>query len=233
LILDIFARRAGREGKLQVELAAPILDAATVGSSDALSRLGGIGTRGPSETKLETDRRRIRHRVSMILKEIGLASPAACPVEGTAPQGAVPTVALVGHTNAGKTTLPILDRDEAAASNALRHARSMVRRAASDRRELGLDTVDSSTAAVPAVAHSVRRLKRLGRRPCSRHDASNPERERQIAAGGGLSRSEPSRPMLDVFNKCDRLDDGERGGCGRFRPVHCACPPSPATAVTT
>ena len=73
LILDIFARRARtREGKLQVELAQlKYLLPRLVGSSDALSRLGGgIGTRGPGETKLETDRRRIRHRISVLSKEI-------------------------------------------------------------------------------------------------------------------------------------------------------------------
>jgi GTPase len=73
LILDIFARRARtREGKLQVELAQlRYLMPRLVGSADALSRLGGgIGTRGPGETKLETDRRRIRHRISILSKEI-------------------------------------------------------------------------------------------------------------------------------------------------------------------
>jgi GTP-binding protein HflX len=73
LILDIFARRARtREGKLQVELAQlKYLMPRLVGSSTALSRLGGgIGTRGPGETKLETDRRRIRHRISILSGEI-------------------------------------------------------------------------------------------------------------------------------------------------------------------
>jgi len=73
LILDIFARRARtREGKLQVELAQlKYLMPRLVGSAAALSRLGGgIGTRGPGETKLETDRRRIRYRVSVLSKEI-------------------------------------------------------------------------------------------------------------------------------------------------------------------
>ena len=73
LILDIFARRARtREGKLQVELAQlKYLLPRLVGSATALSRLGGgIGTRGPGETKLETDRRRIRQRISTLSKEI-------------------------------------------------------------------------------------------------------------------------------------------------------------------
>src|SRR5688572_22265883 len=73
LILDIFARRARtREGKLQVELAQlKYLMPRLVGAGAALSRLGGgIGTRGPGETKLETDRRRIRYRISMLSQEI-------------------------------------------------------------------------------------------------------------------------------------------------------------------
>jgi GTP-binding protein HflX len=73
LILDIFARRARtREGKLQVELAQlKYLLPRLVGSSEALSRQGGgIGTLGPGETKLETDRRRIRHRISVLSDEI-------------------------------------------------------------------------------------------------------------------------------------------------------------------
>jgi GTP-binding protein HflX len=75
LILDIFARRARtREGQLQVELAQlKYLLPRLAGSSEALSRLGGgIGTRGPGETKLETDRRRIRHRVASLEREIAV-----------------------------------------------------------------------------------------------------------------------------------------------------------------
>jgi GTP-binding protein HflX len=99
LILDIFARRARtREGKLQVELAQlKYLLPRLAGSGDALSRLGGgIGTRGPGETKLETDRRRIRTRIHVLGEDIdavrrGERSPRA------APQGSVPTVALVRY----------------------------------------------------------------------------------------------------------------------------------------
>src|SRR5919106_5451948 len=108
LILDIFARRAQtREGKLQVELAQlKYLMPRLVGSSDALSRLGGgIGTLGPGETKLETDRRRIRHRVSIISKEIEAVRRRRSQSRERRHKSAVPTVALVGYTNAGKTTL--------------------------------------------------------------------------------------------------------------------------------
>src|SRR5580765_7498613 len=123
LILDIFARRARtREGKLQVELAQlKYLMPRLVGSSDALSRLGGgIGTRGPGETKLETDRRRIRHRLSMLSKEIETVRQRRAQLRERRHKAAVPTVALVGYTNAGKTTLfNNLTGGDAVASNAL------------------------------------------------------------------------------------------------------------------
>src|ERR687893_732775 len=123
LILDIFAARARtREGKLQVELAQlKYLMPRLVGSAAALSRLGGgIGTRGPGETKLETDRRRIRHRISMLGTEIDTVRRRRSQLRERRQKGAVPTVALVGYTNAGKTTLfNALTGDEAVASNAL------------------------------------------------------------------------------------------------------------------
>src|SRR6187455_887288 len=123
LILDIFARRARtREGKWQVELAQlKYLLPRLVGSSEALSRLGGgIGTRGPGETKLEADRRRIRHRISMLSKEIETVRQRRSQLRERRHKAAVPTVALVGYTNAGKTTLfNALTGDDAVASNAL------------------------------------------------------------------------------------------------------------------
>src|SRR5688572_4461153 len=123
LILDIFARRARtREGKLQVELAQlKYLLPRLVGSSEALSRLGGgIGTRGPGETKLETDRRRIRHRISMLSDEIDTIRRRRTQLRDRRQKSAVPTVALVGYTNAGKTTLfNLLTGGEAVASDAL------------------------------------------------------------------------------------------------------------------
>src|SRR6188768_4037241 len=103
LILDIFARRARtREGKLQVELAQlKYLMPRLVGSAAALSRLGGgIGTRGPGETKLETDRRRIRHRISMLSDEIDTVRRRRTQLRDRRQKSSVPTVALVGYTNA-------------------------------------------------------------------------------------------------------------------------------------
>src|SRR5262245_44323109 len=123
LILDIFARRARtREGKWQVELAQlKYLLPRLVGSGAALSRLGGgIGTRGPGETKLESDRRRIRHRISSLSKEIDVVRRRRSQLRERRHKAAVPTVALVGYTNAGKTTLfNSLTGDQAVVSNAL------------------------------------------------------------------------------------------------------------------
>jgi GTP-binding protein HflX len=109
LILDIFARRARtREGRLQVELAQlDYLLPRLAGRGVLLSRLGGgIGTRGPGETKLETDRRRIRQRIQTIRREIeGVRRERRTRREGRMRRGAAPAVALVGYTNAGKSTL--------------------------------------------------------------------------------------------------------------------------------
>ena len=108
LILDIFTQRArSREGKLQVELAQleywlPRL----TGTGVALSRLGGgIGTRGPGETKLEVDRRTIRVRISRLKKELKKLE-ARRALHREKRQGVpIPTVSLGGYTNAGKSTL--------------------------------------------------------------------------------------------------------------------------------
>ena len=108
LILDIFARRARtREGKLQVELAQlKYLLPRLVGSSEALSRLGGgIGTRGPGETKLESDRRRIRVRMKTLQDEIDVVRRRRAQLRERRHKVDVPTAALVGYTNAGKSSL--------------------------------------------------------------------------------------------------------------------------------
>jgi GTP-binding protein HflX len=108
LILDIFALRARtREGQSQVELAQlRYLLPRLVGSGVELSRLGGgIGTRGPGETKLETDRRRIRQRIAAIAESIEGVRQRRSRLRDRRHKSDIPTVALVGYTNAGKTTL--------------------------------------------------------------------------------------------------------------------------------
>lgn len=108
LILDIFARRASSsEGKLQVELAQLTYRAARlVGSRQALSRLaGGIGTRGPGESKLEIDRRRIRERMVDLRAQLRELEKQRALRRKSREKGLMPVVALVGYTNTGKSTL--------------------------------------------------------------------------------------------------------------------------------
>ncbi|MBD2318156.1 GTPase HflX [Pseudanabaena sp. FACHB-1050] len=108
VILDIFAQRAqSSEGKLQVELAQleyrlPRL----AGHGQALSRLGGgIGTRGPGETKLETDRRVIQKRITFLQQQVNHLQAQRSRIRQKRVDQEVPTVAIVGYTNAGKSTL--------------------------------------------------------------------------------------------------------------------------------
>ncbi len=108
LILDIFAQRAGsRAGKLQVELAQlqyrlPRL----VGKNRALDRLaGGIGGRGPGETRLETDRRRLRDRVTRLKDDLKTLRRQRGQARSRRNKAGVPVISLVGYTNAGKSTL--------------------------------------------------------------------------------------------------------------------------------
>lgn len=108
LILDIFAQRASsREGKLQVELAQLNYQSTRLtGQGVALSRLaGGIGTRGPGESKLEMNRRRIRMRMTDLRRELAELEKQREVRRKNRQRNAVPVVALVGYTNAGKSTL--------------------------------------------------------------------------------------------------------------------------------
>lgn len=108
LILDIFAQRAHtNEGKLQVELAQLQYTLPRImGKGLSLSRLGGgIGTRGPGETKLEVDRRRIRDRIAYIKDCISKVKNVRALHRAGRNKASVPTVSLVGYTNAGKSTL--------------------------------------------------------------------------------------------------------------------------------
>ena len=108
LILDIFAKRAvTSEGKIQVELAQlRYRSARLVGLRSSLSRLGGgIGTRGPGEKKLETDRRLIRNRISALKQELSQVEKHRELLRSRRAAGNLKTAAIVGYTNAGKSTL--------------------------------------------------------------------------------------------------------------------------------
>ena len=108
LILDIFAQRASSaEGKLQVELAQlQYRSARLIGQGLALSRLaGGIGTRGPGESKLEMNRRRIRERMTELRRRLDELEKQRSLRRKSRERNEIPVVALVGYTNAGKSTL--------------------------------------------------------------------------------------------------------------------------------
>jgi GTPase len=109
LILDIFAQRAqSKEGKIQVELAQLkyLLPRLIAGQDSAFSRLaGGIGGRGPGETKLETDRRRVRDRINRLEREIETQRQRRQERRKGRTRKSLPVISIVGYTNAGKSTL--------------------------------------------------------------------------------------------------------------------------------
>ncbi len=108
VILDIFAQRAqSRAGKLQVELAQlEYMQPRLSGRGRTMSRLGGgIGTRGPGETKLETERRAIQQRISRLQKEVNQLQAHRSRLRQRRQHEEIPSIALVGYTNAGKSTL--------------------------------------------------------------------------------------------------------------------------------
>jgi GTP-binding protein HflX len=108
LILDIFARRAqSKEGKIQVELAQlRYLLPRLLGRGTAMSRLmGGIGGRGPGETKLEEDRRRVKQRISSLERELKGLSMGRRERRKRRTKEALPVISIIGYTNAGKSTL--------------------------------------------------------------------------------------------------------------------------------
>jgi GTP-binding protein HflX len=222
LILDIFAGRARtREGKLQVELAQlKYLMPRLVGGSDWLSRLGGgIGTRGPGETKLEADRRKIRQRITHVNGQLEEVRRRRMQLRERRHKASVPTVALVGYTNAGKTTLfNLLAGERAAASDALFVTLDpLVRRVRlADQREL---LVSDTVGFIDRLPHTLvaafrATLEEVVSADLLLHviDAASPGMEHRMAAvrrtieevGAGEVRT------IDVYNKCDLIEEAER-----------------------
>ena len=221
LILDIFATRAhSREGQLQVELAQlNYLLPRLTGRGEELSRLGGgIGTRGPGEQKLETDRRRIRDRVRKIQQTIETVRRQRTTRRRARQAVPLGMVALVGYTNAGKSTL----------FNALTHAEVLTSakmfatldptiraiRLPSRRRVLLSDTVgfvrdlpSDLIAAFRATLEEVQEAALL----VQVSDISNPHHTEQDAQVLKVLRElgVEDRPRLHVLNKIDRLSPQE------------------------
>jgi GTP-binding protein HflX len=230
LILDIFASRARtREGRLQVELAQlNYLLPRLSGKGILLSRLGGgIGTRGPGETKLETDRRRIRHRIQVVGSEIDRVRRSRHTRRDARQRAEHPVVALVGYTNAGKSTL----------FNALTHAATkvsaqlfmtldpLVRRArlGPGREVLLVDTVGFIQKLPHALVAAFRAtLEEVNEADLLLHvvDASAEDMEEREAAVGVVLKEigADERPLVCVLNKADRLPPGRPASLGTARP---------------
>ena len=216
LILDIFAQRARtREGRLQVELAQyKYLLPRLMGMWTHLERQeGAIGTRGPGETQLESDRRHIRRKISKLEEELKDVRRVRATQRERRIKNEVPVVAIVGYTNAGKSTL--LNRLTGAAIPANDRLFDTL-----DTTTRTLEISDTCTVLISDTVGFIRKLphhlveafkatlEELEYADLLLHviDASNPEWRDQTAVVEDLIRElgAEQTPRLDVFNKCDR-----------------------------
>ena len=230
LILDIFARRArSREGRLQVELAQlDYLLPRLAGKGVLMSRLGGgIGTRGPGETKLETDRRRIRTRIQAVKREIEKVRRNRHTRREARQRTQAPVVALVGYTNAGKSTLfSALTRAKAEVSDQLFVTLDpLVRKAdfGPGRDVLLVDTVGFIQKLPHALVAAFRAtLEEVTEADLLLHvvDASAEDMEEREAAVESVLREigAADHPRVQVLNKIDLVPPARAAGLKAARP---------------
>ncbi len=218
LILDIFAQRAKtKEGRLQVELAQyQYLLPRLSGMGASLSRQGGgIGTRGPGETKLESDRRHIRERISRLHSELEQVRQVRSVQRERRMKNSVPVVAIVGYTNAGKSTL--LNRLTGAgisANNRLFDTLDTTSRqlTVSDNLDVILTDTVGFIAKLPHHLVDAFRatLEELEYADLLLHviDASDENRQEHMAVVDRLicQLAKPGTPVLQCYNKADLAD---------------------------
>jgi GTPase len=214
LILDIFAQRARtHEGKLQVELAQlDYLSSRLVGSGISLdSQKGGIGLRGPGETQLETDRRLLRLRIGQLKDKLEKVRQTRMQGRSARQKAAIPTVSLVGYTNAGKSTLfNLLARSDVYAADQLFATLDpTLRRLNWD--GIGALVLADTVGFVRNLAHALvesfkATLEETAEATLLLHviDSSSPDMQEQIeAVESVLKEIGVDVPVLRVYNKID------------------------------